>query len=251
VEKAAAYAGLGLELRSAGNLESAVRLLSDVFVEHLFRLGQTQVARLAGLMRKVKEKGWPSRWSEGLKCLDSEWLEAAELLLGKTPMLLRPAGEAASSPREDFFRSKPDLFQGKHLIDVILALDPLFEDLHPRPGQLGPRLWPHGQIRELEDVTLGSMIWTATACLLLDGERVLKPIPVTAWPELFPLVKPEALEEAVRSWVDGIVSDPTQRALVYAYLNPLLQLYGQEMAPFLGGDPPEPRMVNYFLFTDG
>jgi hypothetical protein len=250
VEKAAAYVGLGLELRSAGNLEIAVRLLSDVFVEHLFRLGQTPVARLAGLMRKVKEKGWPSRWPEGLKCLDAEWLETAELLLGKTPMLLRPAGEAASSPKEDFFRSKRDLFQGKHLIDVILALDPLFDDLHPRPEHLEPLLWPHGQIRELEDVTLGSMIWTATARLLHDGERVLEPIPVTAWPELFPLVKPEALGKAVRSWVDGLVSDPTQRSLVEAYLNPLLRQYGEEMAPFLHGNPPDPRMVKHFLFTD-
>jgi hypothetical protein len=248
VEKMAAYVNLGLEIKSKGHPKTARKVVEQLFLEHLFRLGQTQVARLRDLMRKVRERGWLSRWPAGLNCLDADWLEPAELMLAKTPMLLRPASTSDSPPRQDFFRSQHDLLQAKQFIDIVMALGLLFDSLCAEPERIENLLWTEGQIRELRDVTLGSMIWTAAARFRHEGKRVVDPIPVALWPDLFPLLGPGAMEDAIRLWVHEIAADPTQRVLLSAYLDPLYRAYEEETAPFLDATPPDPRLMKLFLF---
>ena len=58
------------------------------------------------------------------------------------------------------------------------------------------------------------------------------------------------MEQAIRSWVERIVHDEAQRKLIAAYLNPLFQEYAQEMSSFFPGNPPDPRLVKFFIFEE-
>ncbi len=250
VDKAAAYVNLGLFIKTAGDLKFAVRLLGDVFLEHLFRVGQTQVGKLKARMSQVLRRSWLSRWPTGLRCLEEEWMEMAELLLGKTPRLLRYSSNLTQQPREDFFRTQQDIFRAKHAIDVIISLGPLFDALNPEPLRLEVRLWERGQIRGLNDVTIGVILWTAAARFLTAGRWELEPLSVGRWPEAFAMLSPEAIEGAVHKWIEKVLADPAHRSLAEAYLIPLFRAYSEEMTPFFeSGGTPEPEMVRFFLFT--
>ncbi len=250
VDKVAAYVNLGLDLLGRGNLEKAAKILEEVFLENLFRLAHTRVARMNSRLQQLLQHGWLSRWPTGLKCLENDWMESAELLLQKTPRLVRPASSAGSPPREDFFRERRDLSRGKHLLDVISALGPLLEGLPVQPAQLGEKLWRDGQVRRLSEVTLGSMIWTAAAQFLSTGTWEVGPIAVGRWAELFCRLGPAVMEQAIRSWVNRIVPDAQQRDLIGAYLDPLFQEYAQEISPFFPDRPPDPRLVKFFIFAE-
>jgi hypothetical protein len=252
VGKVAAYVNLGLQMRAHGNLKAAVKVLREIFLEHLFRLGQAQVAKLRTRMRQVVQRGWLSKWPAGLKCLEPDWMDAAQLLLAKTPQLLRPAStsnSALSSSKEDFFRNREDLFRGKHFIDVIHSLGPLFDALDVDAERVGRGLWQEGQIRSINDITLGALIWTAAARFQLTGNWEALPIPAKKWPELFPALEARNLQIAVRTWVNRILHEPGDQALAEAYLSPLFEAYAAEMAPFNADNQPEPQMVRFFLFT--
>jgi hypothetical protein len=252
VDKVAAYVDLGLQMQTKGNLEASVRVLREMFLEHLFRIGQAEVAKLRGRMQQVVQRGWLSRWPAGLKCLEPDWMDATELLLGKTPKLLRPAtssGLTAGSPREDFFRSRQDLFRGKHIVDAIISLGPLFDALEVDHRRVSEGLWQQGQIRAIEDITLGILIWTAAARSQLSGKWEVLPLPVSGWPTLFPALKADVMENLIRSWVDRVLPEPGHRALAEAYLGPLFEAYSTEMIPFDAQNPPDSHMVRFFLFT--
>jgi hypothetical protein len=250
VGKVAAYINLGLDILSRGSLKRAVKILEEVFLEHLFRLAHTQIAQLKGRLQRVLQRGWLSRWPAGLKCLDTDWMEAAELLLQKTPRLIRPASGSKPTPEEDFFRERRDLLQVVHFLDVLPALGPLFESLKVERTELSERWWQEGQIRRLEDVTLGVLIWTAAAHFQTSGSWEVAPVKLQRWPEWFGLLGPEVLEQSIRAWVERILSEAQQRDLVAAYLEPLFQEYAQEMAPFLASHPPDPRLVKFFIFEE-
>jgi hypothetical protein len=250
IDKVAAYVNLGLDIMSRGNLRGAVKTLEAVFLEHLFRLAHTQVARLKSRLQRVIQHGWLAQWPTGLKILESDWMEGAELLLQKTPRLIRPASTPDSAPREDLFRDRRDLSLARHFVEVISALGPLFEALRVQPVQISGRLWPHGQIRRIEDLTVGVMIWTACAQFLINGRWEVAPIKVSGWSELFGLFNPQVMEQAIRSWVQQSVPEVDQQNLVAAYLDPLFREYAQEMSPFLPDNPPDPRLVKFFIFEE-
>ena len=161
--KVSAYVNLGLDIMSRGALDGAVKIVRVVFLEHLFRLAHTRVMRLKGRLQQQLRHGWLSRWPTGLKGLETDWMESAELLLLKTPKLVRPVSGTGSISGEDFFRDRQDLIRAKHFVDVISAMGSLVESLSMEPAELSGRLWQRGQIRRLEEVTLGVMIWTAAA----------------------------------------------------------------------------------------
>ena len=246
--KVAAYVNLGLDLMSQGNLPMAEKILEEVFLEYLFRLAHTRLLKLKGRLQRLMNRGWLSEWPMGLNCLEPDWTEAAELLLQKTPRLVRAAADAASAPREDFFRDRRDLSQADHFLEVVSALGLLLNSLSVKPGELGDKLWQEGQIQRLEDLTLGVMIWTAAAQLRMNGAWQVEPIPAGQWAEGFGRLKPEAMEDAIRSWVEGIVPDTHQRELIETYLNPLFEEYAQEMLSFAPDNPPDPRLVKFFIF---
>ena len=248
--KVAAYVNLGLDLMSQSELQSAVKTLEEVFLENLFRLAHTQITRLKGRLQQLLRDGWLSWWPTGLNCLESDWMESAELLLQKTPRLVRPASAAGSVPGEDFFRDRRDLSRGKHFLNVISALGPLLEGLSVEPARLSEKLWAQAQIRRLEDVTLGSMIWTAAAQLQSGGSWQVQPIKVKDWYGLFGRLGPPVMEQSIRSWVERIVPDAQRRNLVEAYLDPLFQEYAREFSPFSPEDPPDPALVRFFIFEE-
>ena len=250
VDKVAAYVNLGLDLMSQSDLQPAVKTLEAVFLENLFRLAHTQITRLKGRLQQLLQHGWPSRWPTRLTCLESDWMESAELLLQKTPRFVRPASTAGSAPRDDFFRDRRDLSRGKHFVDVISALGPLFDGLPVEPAQLSEKLWAQAQIRRIEDVTLGSMIWTAAAQFQSGGRWEVQPIKVKNWYGLFGRLGSPVMEQSIRSWVERIVPDAPRRNLVEAYLDPLFQEYAREMSPFSPEDPPDPALVRFFIFEE-
>ncbi|GKT08195.1 DUF6178 family protein [Desulforhabdus sp. TSK] len=249
VDKAVAYVNLGLEMRSAGNLRLAEEVLENVFLEHLFRWGHEQVIRLRNRLRQIMREGWLSLWPPGIKCLDAEWLESAELLAQKTPRLLRSVSASHPFPQEDFFRTRGDLAQGKHFADMVEGLGPVFDALEVDPGSLGSRLWHEGLIRSLEDVTLGSMIWTAAARFQGKGAWKVAPIPVTQWPDYFPLLTPVRMEETIRVWLETLRMDASNLALAREYLEPLFREYSEDMGRFAGDAPPDAQLMKFFMFS--
>ncbi|MCE5242669.1 MAG: DUF6178 family protein [Syntrophobacteraceae bacterium] len=248
VDKVAAYVNLGLDLKSAGSVDEAVGIVSGVYLEQLFRLGHAQVARLRARMKQVLQRGWLAQWPTGLGVLESEWMDEAEALLRKTPRMLR-AATADGPRREDFFRDRRDLFQGKNFIDTVISLGMLVNGLGATPGSLDLELWPDGQIHGAEDVTAGAMIWTAAARSVTDGKWEVVPIPVEDWEAVFPLLQENPLEDRIRSWVEKTVSQATQRNLLWAYLEPLCKAWAEDSKLREEGGAPDPRFVRLLLFT--
>jgi hypothetical protein len=249
--KVSAYVNLGLDIMARGSLDHAARIVRSVFLEHLFRLAHTRVMRLRGRLKQLTQQGWLSQWPMGLNCLDTEWLESAELLLLKTPKLLRPASGSGSASFEDFFRDRRDLNRAKLLVGVISAVGRLAGHLSVKPEELSWRLWQHGQIRHLGDVTLGVMVWTAAANFQINRRWEVEPMGLNGWLEVFSRLDPRTMVESIRTWVEGIVQEESQRSLVADYLDPLLQDYVQEMASFSSENPPDPRLIRFFIFEEG
>lgn len=250
VDKAVAYVNLGLDMRSAGNLRLAEEVLENVFLEHLFRWGHEQVMRLRNRLQQIMREGWLSHWPPGMKCLDAEWLESAELLAQKTPRLLRAVSASYPFPQEDFFRTRGDLAQGKHFADMVAALGPVFDALEVDTGSLGSRLWQGGLIRSLEDVTLGSMIWTAAAQFQGKGAWKVAPIPVAQWSDYFSLLTPVRMEATIRVWLETIRMDTSNLALARKYLEPLFREYSEDMGRFAGDAPPDAQLMKFFMFSE-
>jgi len=249
VDKTAAYVSLGLYLFGGEVVEAASRNLRELFLEHLFRLGHTRIMRLRNRMLLLYRRGWISRWPTKLNCLEPNWMESAELLLSKTPRLLRKP-DSDRSAREDFFRSSDDLMRGDYLVDVLESLGKIFDSLAPNPEYLQTVLWKEGHINDLADVTIGSMLWTAAARFQLQRKWEVEPLSVERWPEIFPLFGAESIEQAIHSWIDRAIGDPSAASHVEAYLAPVLMSYQQEMAPFSDANPPDPRLVKFFLFKE-
>jgi hypothetical protein len=249
VDKTAAYVNLGLHLAGGDSEGNALKALGEVFLEHLFRLAQTRIMRLRNRMLLLYSQGWISKWPHKLSCLDPGWMESAELLLRKTPRL-RSHFEAAVADREDYFRTPADLNRGEHFVNVVQSLGEVFRRLSAEPEQLDMALWQEGQIRELADVTIGNMLWTAAAQHLLTGRWEVEPIPKDAWAEAYPSLAPAGIEKSIRAWINqSIPAKDTIRDLE-SYLAPLFRAYEEEMASFEGENPPEPRLVRFFLFKE-
>lgn len=249
VEKSVAYVNLGLDLASGGELRRAAELVREAFLEHLFRVAQADVAGVRNRLRSLQKQGWLSRWPKGVKILDSYWLERAELLLGKTPRLLRAPSSAAAPPREDFFRTRRDLEEARRFVEAIENAGALFDSLQVKPEALERELWADGQIPDVESVTLGVLVWTAAARFISRGEWEAEPLSRKAWASLFPLLGTDAMERTLRSKVNEIVPDVPKGSSAWLYLHPLLLAYDEEMAAFPPGDPPEPALVKHFLFA--
>ncbi len=252
VEKTLAYLNLGLELRSGANVEKASAIVRDNFLEHLFRLAQAEVSRIRGRLREMVASGWLSQCPTGIKFLDSEWGDAADELLSRTPRILKSfpgESESAPLPSYDFFRTPRDLDRGNHIVDMIAAAGEIYRLLGPVPGEIGPRLWSEGQVHAPEDITLGIAVLTAAANFLIGGKWEVEPLSYRSWPKVFSLLQPPDIDAAVMDWVHRGLG-PERRSLAQAYLAPLLRDYDFEMRPFSEHNPPEPALVKFFMFSE-
>lgn len=250
VEKAGSLVSLGLELFCGADLPSAEKALEEVFLEQLFTLGQGRVAEVRGRLSRLVREGWIARWTPGVRILDEPWQEMVELLLQKTPRLVRSVEEGRVVKRlEKLIGSEADLRRAGHLVDVLEALEPVYDALEVDTPALEAHLWREGQIATLADVTLGSLLCTAAARFLHEGVWLTAPIPRSEWPAVASLVEPPVLKNTILTWLDSVVRDAHARLQIQAYLEPLHQAYAEEMSAFEGKEPPTARLVKFFLFS--
>lgn len=251
MDKVSAYVSLGLQVAGAGDVEVGAQVLRDVYLERLFQLGYTKVARLRNRFRRLLRHGWLSRWPTGIGCLDLEWAEPGELLLAKTPQIMRNApGPDTGGTHPDHFRSLEDLRRGEEWVEMISALGLVYGALDPQPDRLVQSLWPRGVVGSLEDVTMGVMVWTACANSILARGWEVSPIPRHEWQLLFPKAAPASLRESLHAWIDEHAPSPLDRSRIEAYLQPIFSAYEEEVSGFLEeGRLPDPEMVRFFLFA--
>jgi hypothetical protein len=253
VEKSLAYINLGLELRSGADIEKAAQIVGDTFLEHLFRIAQAEVAAVRGRLQAIVRSGWLSQYPAGLRKLDGLWFDAAEELLAATPRIVknRSGGSLSDGALEfEFFRTPSDLARAGHIIDVIGAAGNLYRLLGAQIVETGKILWTDGQVRAPEDITLGVMVLTAAANFISSGKWTAEPLSRTAWKEIFPVVKPSAINSAVTDWIDRSIPDEKVRSLAGTYLIPVLRDYEEEMGPFSDLNPPEMQLVKFFMFSE-
>lgn len=246
--KVAATVNLALDLLTGGDETAAQLYLRNAFLEELFRYGQYRLRQLQRKIRQVVEGGWIRRWPAGIDCLDADWLKAVEIVLERTPRLLRPSSDPRRPPQEDFFRDRADLKRGKQLLHTLMALGPLFDALPVSPQDLEKRLWPEGQVRQLRDVTLGTLLFTASVRFLREGGWRVEPIPVGDWPDVFRSAAPENIRSAIRSLEESVLPETRWRRAADRYLDALHDAYESEISPFNPENPPDPRLVSWFVF---
>jgi hypothetical protein len=179
-------------------------------------------------------------------------MEAVQGLLARTPRVSRDFFDAQVAPQKPVIpRTVGDLKLAKRLVDVILALGPLFHGLPCDAKRLVGRLWQEGQTHLLEEVTLAKLLWTAAGNLLSAGKWAVEPLPADRWRDIWPRLGSPAVERCIRAWTAAQVLDPRQRRLAEAYLAPLWRAYAEEFAAFTATRLPDPRYVEFFLFTRG
>lgn len=247
-DKAAAMVNLGLDLVTAGDESLARRVLKEVYLEHLFRVAQ---AKVYGLQRKLKAlvaAGWPAQWPTGTTILDPPWADAVTALLQKTPKIWRIEGGQHPRPVETFLQDRRDLHEAKQCVAVVESVGPLFAALQVAAEDLQGRLWPEGQVRVLEDVTLGVLLFTAAGMKLLQGTWAAHPVPVSQWPTLFSKATPDRLEGVFQDAVSSGIKDPAVRRLAWMYVSSLLDRYREETEAFGPQNCPDPRLMSLFLF---
>ncbi|SMC18830.1 hypothetical protein SAMN02746041_00546 [Desulfacinum hydrothermale DSM 13146] len=246
--KAAAMVNLGLELITAGDVTLARSALEQIYLEHLFRLGHGKVAEVQRSLRRIVKGGWLSRWPSGLTILDWPWSERVEGLLEKTAKVTRLQGKERPRLVPSFIQDRGDLRDAAHWVRVVAALAPVFESLQADTSQLAESLWAEAQVRILEEVTLGSLLFTAAAWNLLGQSRRVEPLPVERWPEIFSAADPESVAESLQGFVDTCVEGDKRRRLVWEYVQDLVDRYDEETRAFRGSDPPDLRLMPFFLF---
>ena len=251
VDKVAAMVSLGLDLHASGDESLAVVALQELFLEHLFRLGFSQVARTRGRLQRLCKTGWLARWPAGIACLDDPWKEAAELLLARSPRILRPDAGKVGASRIDMIRNRRDLWLAKQTVDTIVALGTVFEQLNVEPHLLEAELWQDGQARLLQDVTVSRFLCTAAANWLWRRRWQVRPLPLGSWKEVASHLSPVSLEQTVRTWLEQQAFDDAKRVLVDSYLQPLFVAYREEAGAGGPDGIPDPRFVTLFLFSAG
>src|SRR5690606_18650391 len=135
--------------------------------------------------------------------------------------------------------------------DIVEAAGSLLAALNADPELIAPALWSGGQIRGIEDVTLGSMIWTAAVQLKGEGSWEVRPIPYEEWPKIFEIADPDSMERLILERVRRSAPESGRPSTLEAYLAPLFKAYREETAPFYErGTPPEAEMMRFFLFSE-
>lgn len=250
MNKVSACVNLGLLRLTGGDLAASLRVLGEVFLEELFRLGHSQTIPVRNRAERLVKRGWLAEWKAGPGCLDGVWEEALEFLLERTPRILRPLLGRHEAPREDFIRTRRDLAQAGWVVEVLEALGVLLGHLQIAPGALDThRLWSQGQIRRVEDLTIGVLIFTGAAQLASSGVWRMEPLAVDAWAGIFPLVQPSSLHAVIRDVAARTPADERQKKRMWAYLDWLMREYAEEMQAFSSRNVPDPRLVRHFVFS--
>jgi hypothetical protein len=251
--KAGAYVNLGLEMAGGPETDRATGALRSFHLEDLFRLAHGKIDLVHGRIAALKKTGWLARWPHGFNFLDHEWLEAAGLLLARTPLIRRSAENTHRTSGEDFIRTGKDLRIAEDLAAVLEAVAPLFAALEGEWqadwDRLDSLLWRQGQTNSLRTATLGTFVLTAAARLLAGDKWQYSPLPVAAWPEIFSQLSPRKLEAALQEHLRPLFVQEENFARAVEYFDPVLARYRTETGSFGTGQLPDPKLVPFFLFT--
>lgn len=251
VQKSAAWVSIGLESVSQGDVRMGVRDLSEIYLEDLFRRGHEAVGRVQQGLQRLIRSGWIARWPEGMNILDDPWHADVEHLLEKTPRLIGSGRHALKGPSEGLIRTLADVKRARGIVEAISAGGYLLDLCGVGEAEVGGwHFWREGQIRDLADVTIGSLVWTAAARFLDSGAWVVEPLEPSQWTTHFDRYQPDRLAAVIRNRVESQTSRDSQKPGALAYLEPLLQAYADEMSSFSGGNPPDPGMTMFFLFAE-
>ncbi|MDH4320939.1 MAG: DUF6178 family protein [Desulfobulbaceae bacterium] len=249
-DKAAAMINLGLELFSGDDEAGGAETLRQVYLENLFRLGHHHLAALTGRMQGFIDNELPRCWPAGLNLVDEPWQERINLLTAKTPIIMRPQSNGPTE--EDFVRSRADLERVERLIGLLTPLPALLaqcrEQCREEWEQLAARLSRKGQIHNLNDITLGSLLFTGAANELWTGSFEISALPLPLWGDIAPLLAPEAMAKAITARLRTMLAGNVLLPDAEAYLQPLLDRYRQEMGHRTA--LPDPRMMPFLLFTE-
>ncbi len=249
-DKAAAMVNLGLELFGGDDEAHGAETLRQVYLENLFRLAHRHLAALTGRLRVIIDNELPRCWPAGLNLVDEPWQETINLLAAKTPIIMRPQSNGPTE--EDFIRSRADLERAGRIIDILAPLPALLgqcrELCREDWEQLAARLSRKGQIHTLNDITLGSLLFTGAANELWAGSFEISALPLPLWGDIAPLLAPEAMTKAVAARLRTMLAGNALLADAEEYLRPLLDRYRREMAQRT--ELPDPRLMPFFLFTE-
>ncbi len=251
VQKSIAWVGLGLETVSHGDVQTGAQELSEIYLEDLFRRGHEAVGRIRQGLHRVIRSGYIARWPGGVNVLDEPWYAVAEHLLEKTPRLVASDALLLKGPCEGLIKTLADVKRAKQAVDAIAAGGYLMDLCGINQTDVWQwRLWQEGQIREIEDVTVGSLVWTAAFRSMESGDWSVLPLDPRPWAAQVKALDPKTLEAVIRTRVEARTSRDSQKKAALAYLEPLFQKYAEEMGSFSADSSPDPKVTGYFLFSE-
>ncbi len=242
---------LGLHILSGGNLEKAVEVIKSIYIEHIFQVGYDPVHNLGRRARRLVSGGWISMCPSGMDILEIEWYEVLDALLEKFPRFCK-LHEGVASNRK-YFQTPSDISYATTLLDTIACIGGFFGILKVDWGEIEDNLWSEGQILSLKDVTLSSLLFTATVNNLFSGklEWKVKPINVGKWNDIFLKIHPDDVVAHIKGLIDINFPGEHWKQAISRYIDPLLEGYREEMFSFYDkSEIPDPRWIRFFIFRE-
>ena len=259
-ERAGATLNLGVEAAledepEGSRLEAAVRLLRETQLIAIFRLGFSRTLQV----RDVAMQAAPEDDEEWIAILDPPLPDAITGARGIRPLFWTGLlGE--SEPTYRAFRTLEEVQIARRAMILAAALRSLWKELVKRAvaGSLG-----EGSVRS-SGLRLSALVNTAFACQALEGEAVLRPLPVARLGDLqgcifnqsgpgcdAPILKEEVPDQFRTAWESWLaLLDASARPLVETYLDECLALLRTEIG-VLDPDDVDPRGISAILLQNG
>jgi hypothetical protein len=256
LSKAAAFVGVAMMLRGAGEPARAGRLLEEVPLLELFREGYAEVTELQYRARALVRSGWASRDARALELLDSPVLERVRALLEPPPRFVEVEAESQVGESREF-RTLAEIRE----TGVSLELAEVVGDLLIRrldleiavAGRAGAS--QTGQAPRFSSLFLTLLAWHA-----VRGELRGAPLPqelladflrnVASRRTASPEAPQRALELLLRALAERLELDSRSFAVLQAFGRFCLKRLAEECAGLDPGIPVDRRYVSSLLIAD-
>lgn len=255
--KALGYVNIGLERLAAGDVERARAALTEKSATLLFRLGYSEVAGLARRATALRRQGWlRNQVGLGPELLGEPLGDVVDALVRPRPLFAARA--LAGEGRDRPFRGMDEVARCAEVLDRADALRRLFIDglgLDLAPAEVFDLT---GCIPESPaDLSLGLILRTAIAHLIVEGALRFTPVPASHLPllvrRLGALLGHEPTDSELRHEVfDALrerIEAPTEIEL--HHLGDFVDQNLAELRDALGGldpnEPVDPRFVGAFV----
>lgn len=221
LRKVAGTLTLALEYLEGSDVEKAASWLTRTWLHHLFRLGHSQVLKLAERARRIRDRcGFP--WIDRFHCLaDSPFEETLRGLLKPRPLFFHGQGEDDPHAFRDF-ACLEDLRIASERMAAIEAMAHFFEQpLDLPPGKIKQICLEAGLGDRLDTVSWAQVLHTIWACRTLTGKPAFRPL------------LPAEVQPFLRTAFSGARGTPT-RGLDPAFALSLVRWCRERMAPLAG-----------------